>query len=111
MVLRGERLEEVAMLMEELACALRLLAVDMGPDAPPEEPAPQRPPPQAQPGNAVPIESRIVVTRVLDRHQGRSSVIVNRQGELFWNIQLDVQGREAVGPLIYKKWTRIQQIP
>jgi hypothetical protein len=112
MVLSDEKIEEVATLMEELARALRSLKVDAG------ESTPQRPPdpvpadePQQQGANAFPIGARIVVTRVLDRHRGRTGTIVNRRGELFWNIKLDIRGNEASGPLIYKKWTSIQRIP
>jgi hypothetical protein len=114
MVLRNEQLEEVASLMEELARALRLLMVDAAPapPIPPVPPAQPVPPPPVPPqrGNFE-VGSRVELTRRLDRHRGRRGVVISKWGDLFWDLQLDVQGRETAGPSIYRKETSLRVLP
>jgi hypothetical protein len=110
MVLHDDRVEEVAVLLEELAVALRRLKVGADRTVPP--PAPQRqdpePPevPRAVPG-VIQEGSHVMVVRALDRYRGRTGVVGSQRGTLYWNLQLDARGRETEGPRIYKKETSL----
>lgn len=112
MVLRDDKLEEVATLMEELATALRRLKVNHEEENGHSAEAPSAPPPATAPrDDTIQEGSRVRIIKTLDRYRGRTGVVMSRRGTMFWNLQLDIQGKESSGPLIYKKETSLQAIP
>jgi hypothetical protein len=102
-------------LLEELVAALRLLMIDLDPEAsPPFRPEEAHaPPPAANPNrNVIRIGSRITINGgALDRYRGRTGVVLSRRGIHYWNLRLDVQGKEIAAPLIYKKETSLIAMP
>jgi hypothetical protein len=115
MVIQRAQVEKVAVLLEELAAALRLLMIDLDPEvSPPFRPEETHaPPPAANPGrNAIGIGSRVTINGgALDRYRGRTGVVLSQRGIHYWNLRLDIQGKETAAPLIYKKGTSLIAMP
>lgn len=117
MVLNEARVEEVAILLEELAVALRLLLIDIrsrageAPNAQRQAQQDQAPPPHQPFDGVVRVGSRVrVVGGALNSFRGRTGVVLSQRGQLYWNLQLDIRGRETERPLIYKKGSSLQVV-
>lgn len=110
MVLHDDQLEQVASLMEELATALRRMKVGTGEVPPTGAESPPAPPPTAPRDDTIYEGSHVKVIRALDRYRGRTGTVVSRRGTQYWNVRLDIQGKETIGPLIYKKDASLQVV-
>lgn len=88
-----EILQAIAALVEELAT----LQVSEDPATSPASAASAPPtrPPILREGDRVKIIRR-------DKHHGRTGVLLDRHGSLFWNIRLDRLPEETMSVIIYK---------
>lgn len=110
MVLRQARVEEVAVLLEDLAAALRLMVLDaQSGNHDFDDGQAQTARPEPPPAETFRVGSRVrIVGGALTAARGRTGVLLSRRGQHYWNLRLDLQGRETVAPLVYKKETSLR---
>ena len=92
-----DRLEEAALLLEAMAQELRSLKKGKKGKTAKERAAPV-------PSEAKPLETgaRVRVTRQRDQYTGRTGVVMDRRGKLYWYVRLDAT-EHRVSSVIFKK--------
>ena len=96
------RLEEAALLLEEMARDLRRLKKRNGETKVPAGVS------SASDAEGVQVGSRVRVTRK-DQYRGRTGVVLRRHGRLFWDVRLEAS--EAQGEcLIFKKESSLRVV-